>query len=51
MGKAVDQFLSQSDNAGALMAKITDGLLPVKKDAAVVVPDDKKLKVKQPTAE
>ena len=54
MGKAVDQFLAQSDTAGALVARITDGLLPVKekKDAAgVVVTDDKKLKVKQPVAE
>ena len=53
MGKAVDQFLAQSDNAAALASKITDGLLPVMRDKEpVVVPDDaKKLKVKQQTAD
>ncbi|HUP50158.1 MAG TPA: flotillin family protein [Thermoanaerobaculia bacterium] len=49
MGKAVDEFLSRSDNAAALAAKLTDGLLPVKeREPEVVRP---KLPVKQTTAD
>lgn len=49
MGKAVDEFLAKSETAGALLHKITDGLVPTK-EAPVVVPD-KKLPVKQPAAD